>query len=258
MAKLHELLAVDGNLRKQADSTRKDLINTFDKKKRHFTKKIVTFTPSSENGDGAAREPVKEEVLDLQTTVKRELDWITDHVTKALDVAHQVSVANTQAKADVVLENGVTLLKSVPATSLLELEKRMNEIRELVAAIPTLDPVLGFSPATEEGIGIFVAREVVRTRTQKETIPIELSKATDKHPANVQLISKDVPIGTVKTQEWSSMLTTGEKGEMLDRVEILARAVKKARSRANELDVEVAGHKIGNTLLKYVFEGAAE
>lgn len=251
--RLHELLAVDSNLRKQADATKADLINTFEKKKHHFTEKLVTFEPLE---DGAP--PVKEEVLDLQTTVGRELEWITEHVSKALDVSHQVAVANTQARADVVLENGTVLLKSVPATSLLELEKRVNEVRELVAAIPTLDPAKGYTPDTAKGTGIFAARGVTRTRTQKVQIPLELAKATDKHPAQVQLISKDVPIGTVTTLEWSGMLTVAEKGDMLDRVEMLARAVKKARSRANETEVDVTGLKIGTTLLKYVFNGAGQ
>lgn len=248
MAKLHELLAVDGNLKRQADSTRTDLINTFKKKEHHFTEKLVTFEPLE---DGAL--PVKEEVLDLETTVGKELDWITDHVARSLDVSFQVAVANTQAKADVVLEDGSILLKAIPVASLLELEKRVNEVRELIAAIPTLDPAKGFKPDAQKGKGIFVAREVVRQRTQKVQVPLVLSPATEKFAANVQLISKDVPIGAVKTQEWSSRITTAEKAGMLDRVESVARAIKKARSRANETDVDTGNLRIGNTLLKYVF-----
>lgn len=248
MTKLHELLAVDSNMKKQADSTRSDLMNTFDKKKHHFTQKLVTFEPVE---DGAP--PVTEEQLDLQTTVKKELVWISDHITRSLDVSYQVAIANTTAKADVVLEGGETLLKAVPATSLLELEKRVNEVRELVAAIPTLDPAKGFSLDKDRGADIFVARDSIRVRTKKIQEPLVLAPATDKHPAQVQLVSKDVASGNVKTQEWSGMLTTADKGDMLDRVEALARAIKKARARANETEIDPSANKIGKALLAYVF-----
>ena len=42
---------------------------------------------------------------------------------------------------------------------------------------------------------------------------------------------------------------------MSDRVEILMRAVKKARSRANDQEIDVRQNKIGKTLLDYVFGG---
>jgi hypothetical protein len=250
MSKLHELLAVDSNMKKQAESTRADLMNTFDKKKNHFTERIVTFEPI---GDGAPP-PSTEEQLDLQTTVAKELAWISDHLARSIDVSYQVAEANTSARADVVLETGEILLKSMPATSLLELEKRAAEVREFVGAIPTLDPAKGFQPDASRGANIYVARDSVRVRTAKIQEPLTLAPATDKHPAQVQLVSKDVPTGNVKTREWSGMLTTAQKGDMIDRVEALARAIKKARARANEAEIDPASYKIGKTLLSYVFD----
>ena len=52
-------------------------------------------------------------------------------------------MANTEAKADVILEDGTTLLKAVPTTSLLRLGHRLEEIRDLVRSIGTLDPCQG-------------------------------------------------------------------------------------------------------------------
>lgn len=245
--KLHELLAVDATLKAQVDKARSDLANTFEKKRHHFTEKLVTFKPSAEDA-----QPSTEEVLDLQTTVTRELRWLRDLWTPALDTAARIAEGNTRARADVVLSDGTVLLQDLPATTLLELEKRVNEVQALVAAIPTLDPAKGFTPDPDHGAGIFRAREDVRVRTSKQAKPVVLYEATKEHPAQVQLISQDVPVGTIHQQEWSGLITTADKADMLERVERLRRAVKAARARANEVEIDKAV-VVGNTLLGYVF-----
>jgi hypothetical protein len=247
--KLHELLAVNASLKTQADATRTDLQNTFEKKRTHFSEAIVTFKPNTEGA-----EPKVESRMSIQTTVEKELDWIGEKLGKAMDAAHQINVANTIAKADVVLEDGTIILKGVPATSLLELEKRVEEIRTLVHTIPTLDPTKDFKLDPQRP-GIYKARDVEKQRTEKRMeFPI-VAPATDKHPAQVKEVSKDVPIGEILQQEWSSMFTVGQKGDMLDRVEDLSRAVRKARARANEIEVDVKTNTIGGDLLGFIFRG---
>ena len=250
MAKLHELLAVESNLRGQAEACRADLKNTFEKKVNHFAERVVTYKPKKEG------EPEKQETqLSLQTTIAKELAWIGEKVSKAIDMAHQVDIANTEAKADVVLESGDVLLKDVPATSLLQLEKRIREVQELVGAIPTLDPSKGFSADPSRGEGIFRARDDERLKTQKEFSFVVMVPPTDKHPAQVKELMNDVVVGTVVMQEWSSLITVSAKGDMLDRVEELMRAIKKARARANEVEIDTRQDKIGAVLVNYVFNG---
>jgi hypothetical protein len=246
--RLHELLAVEGNLKGQAEKVRTDLASSFEKKRHLFTEKLVTFKPSQ---DGA--EPVVEEQLDLQSTVRQELTWVTDIWAQALDVSATVAEANTQARGDVVLDDGSVILKGMPATALLELEKRLAEVQTLLQAVPTLDPAKGFKLDDHRGKGIYRARDDVKTRTKKVQRPIVLYDATPEHPAQTQLISEDVPVGEIRTQEWSGLVTPLEKSEMLDRVEALRRAVKAARSRANE--VEVSQTKIGTTLFRFMLDG---
>lgn len=250
MAKLHELLAVEANLRGQAEVTRKDLMNTFEKKRVHFSEVLVTF---KSNQEGV---PDKEEGrLGLQTTVNKELLWISEKIKAALDAGYQIDVANTMAKADVIMEDGTSLLKDIPATSLLQLEKRIKEIQELVMQIPTLDPSKGFEPDPSKGPGIFKARDVEKPRTEKQFKHIVMVPPTDKHPAQVKELMDDKQIGIILQQEWSSLITVAEKGDMIDRVESLLRAVKKARSRANEQEVDVRQHRIGNAILDYIIKG---
>jgi hypothetical protein len=120
-----------------------------------------------------------------------------------------------------------------------------------VSAIPTLDPAKGFTEDKDRGNGVYVAREVRKRRTQKEQIPLVLYPHSDKHPAQTQLITKDVEVGTIVEQEWSGLVTPAVKSRMLERVEELRRAVKQARARANDVQVEEVN--VGAAMLGYVF-----
>ncbi len=251
MTKLHELLAVETNLKTQANKCRTELASTFEKKRHLFEEKRVVFTPLAEGAPSQV-----EMQSDLQTSVTKELHWIEGHLTKALDAALQVADANTGAQADIVLEDekATVLAKGVPATALLELEKRCEEIAQLISAIPTLDPAKGFRADSQRGEGVYVAREVTKTRTQKQPKVIVKYDATKEHPAQTELMSIDAPVGKVVEQEWSSLITPAQKAEMFDRIEMLTRAVRRARSRANDMEVDLT-KKIGHVLLKFVFGG---
>jgi hypothetical protein len=249
MAKLHELLAVEGNLKAQADKVTNDTMSvTFQNKKHHFVQKVVTYKPLAE---GAPE--VKEEQLDIQTTVPKEIAWLTQFLLKSLDASYQVDEGNTQARADVILEDGTTLLDQVPATCLLELEKRIQALHKFVQSIPTLDPAKGFRPDESMGVGVYKARDDVRPRTKKVLKYVQISPATDKYPAQVKDWTEDEITGYATVSEWSGLITTADKGRLIERVEDLQRAVKQARSRANSVDVDVLTKKIGLKLLKHVF-----
>src|SRR5208337_1148010 len=134
MTKLHELLAVETNLENQANKCRADLADTFQKKRHLFEEKRLVFTPYEEG-----KPPQVEAQSEMTSTIVKELDWIQGHLAKALDASFQVAEANTRAKADIVLDDdkGTVVIKDVPATALLELEKRCVEIQQLIATIPT-------------------------------------------------------------------------------------------------------------------------
>lgn len=248
MSKLHELLAVSTNLETQAAKVRADLSNTFEKKRHLFEEKRTTFTPLEEG-----KPAVIESQSSIQSTVFRELNWIAGHLVKSIDADYQVAEANTVARADVVLDDdkGTILLKGVPATALLELEKRLAEVRELISGAPTLDPAKGFDLDTQKGEGIYKAREVTKNRTKKEPKVIVKYEATKEHPAQTEMFVVDVPSGTISEQEWSGMITPSTKADMLDRAEQLIRAVRRARSRANDAEVDQT-KKIGSTLFKFL------
>jgi hypothetical protein len=252
MAKLHELLAVEGSLSTQSTKVRTDLAGTFANKRHLFEEKRVTFKPFSED----QVEKVEEQSA-IQSTVEQELEWVSQHIIKSLDASLQVAVANTAAKADIVLEDGLEVLaEDVPVTALLELEKRMAEVFELTKSIPTLDPAKGY---TQDGTrsGVYVAREVSKNRTNKTKEVVVLYPATKEHPAQTQLLDVDKPVGTISEQHWSALLTPQRKSEIMDRAEQLIRAVRRARSRANDVEVDLS-KKIGKSLLNFVIHGKGD
>lgn len=250
MSKLHELLAVAGGLGTQADKVRQELANAFDKKRHLFTEKRVTFQSNTEGVTA-----VTESQSDLQTTVPDQLAALVPFIAKAVDADYQIALANMDARADIVVEadNGgeAVLATNVPVTALLELEKRIGEIHQLLLVIPTLDPAKGFAPDSDRGSGVYKAREVRKSRTKKTNVPLVLHAPTKEHPAQVQLVTEDVVIGHTTEQEWSGELTPADKTKLLERAERLLRAVKAARARANGIEVNTTA-KIGASLLSFV------
>ena len=120
----------------------------------------------------------------------------------------------------------------------------------LVQAIPTLDPAKGFE-ATADRKHVYKARDLNKIRTKKAKEVFVLYAATKEHPAQTQLIDKDVEIARLVEQEFSGMLTPQQKSDMCVRCEELIRAVRAARARANNVDVPKSA-KIGMTLLNHI------
>lgn len=245
--KLHELLAVNRNMDGQVAKVASDLTATFTNKRHLFEEKLVTFTPTEEG-----KTPVTEARSDIQSTVAKELAWAFGTIAKGMDLGFQIDGANTIAKADVVTEDGDTLLKDVPATFLLQLEKRVLLVQGLISAIPTLDPAKGFQPDETRDKGIFKARDVTKNRTTKIEDYQVIVPPTKEFAAQVAKTSKDVVTGRIQEQEWSAMLTPATKSALLDRCDMLSRAIKKARARANETEVSTTGNKVGKILLDWL------
>lgn len=254
--KMHELIAVNSDIKGQANKTRGDLLSTFNTKRHLFTKKIVTFKPVA---DGTVAQT--EAQSDIQTTLTKEISWVQEFLAKAIDSTFQIDTGNTQAKADIVVGDDPAkpelVIKDIPAMTLLELEKHLAAVRELAIAIPTLDPAQGFQPDAVAGKGIWKAKDVNKERTKKIKRVVVLAPATDKHPAQVVQEPEDVVTGTILEQEWSALTTPSLKSQVINRCDTLLQAVKKARSRANSLELDVTGNKIGKKLLDYVFQPLA-
>ena len=86
---------------------------------------------------------------------------------------------------------------------------------------------------------------------------LQLTPTTKEHPGTAQLITKDIETGKITEREWSGLITPSEKADMLTRAEELARAVKQARQRANDVVLPEA-KPFAERFLGYVFTGATK
>lgn len=201
-----------------------------------------TYTPKEENGE---KQPAENKMVQVKATDA--LRSAADAWTSLLDVVATQDWANCEAKADVVVD-GRALLSGVPVTHLLFLEKRLQDVHTFVEKLPTLDPAQTWT--YDANRGVFRTDPVEQLRTQKVQEPLVLYHATKEHPAQTQVVSKDVVAGTWTTTHFSGAVPADQKRKMLDRVEKLQEAVTFAREQANQ--IEVKDRSVGKEIFDYI------
>jgi len=252
MTKLHELLAAEKTPTAAWNALQEDTLKKF-KNVDHFFNGIdkslamIESTPANEAEEAKARESKP-----VPTTVYDTLEYALGIFAKSEDLQYQKNATNRVATAN-VMWNGTTLLAELPVDELLGLEARLAKIRTLIEAVPTLDATKHWVKAGQQGANIWELREPERTtKTEKIVVPIEMSPATDKHPAQVQAVQKDSTIGTFSTMKRSGAATAVQKSDALVRIDALIVEVKQARMRANET-VAVDG-KIADKIVALILE----
>ena len=251
MGQLHELIATEVDVKATAEKILVEGQALFANKKDHFQGSSKTYAPFTE-GD---RDIPESTIKPIVTTVDEKLAYIRPYLVKEMDVILQKEKTNCIAKADVILDGGEgfetsSIAKDVPVTVLVQYEKRLVRLRGILDNIPTLDPAFDWETDTTKA-GVWKTKPVIRVRTKKIAKPIILHEATKEHPAQVQLVSDDIPVGN-----WTEVLSSGaytpiRKSQLLARVDALIEAVKKARAKANK--AETVNDKVGAALLKFVF-----
>jgi hypothetical protein len=98
----------------------------------------------------------------------------------------------------------------------------------------------------------YTSEPTQRVRTNKVPKPITLAPATDKHPAQVQLHTEDVTVGTWTVTKFSGAMSAEELTDLKRRIAKLQDAVKVARERANQTKIEK--REAGRALLDYLFQ----
>jgi hypothetical protein len=211
-----------------------------------------TYQPHDEDG---FRYPAEQS----QPQVKAEevLRTLSLDLTRLFDITAAMDWSNQHARADVVLFGGeapVVLMRDVPVSYLMFLEKALNNLETLVRKLPTLDPTeeWTFDPATD----YFRSTAVGTVKTKKVRRNHVLAQATDRHPAQVESYSEDEPIGVWSTVKFSAALPAQRVNKMLARIKALTEAVKFAREQANM--EEAMSPKPGKVVLDYVFAADTE
>lgn len=242
MGKLHELLAVESDLKAEAQRALSQTRGLFTDGVSRLVGQVRKYQPLEEDGEFFV-----DEVANLATTAVAEIDSLQLPFGRWLDAAIQKEVTNQNTVADVVID-GVALLENLPATALLNLESKLAELRRAYAAIPTNDPTEHWE--WDEQLGHYVSNPRVTYKAKKLPKSHVLYEATKEHPAQVEMFTEDVRVGAWTTVVHSGALTPVEKRQLLERIDVLARAVKQARQRANNIDADSA--IVSKTIFEFI------
>lgn len=242
MPKLNQILAVEKGAKDAAKRAETDIYHLI-QQTGLFAGRLRTYEPKNDEGDTLPDE--------TQLVVAKAQEITADFVvanSRLMDVTATKVYANTEAKADVVL-NGVTIMTSVPVEYLLFLEKQCVDLATVFGKLPTLDPTQKW--LFDSVNGWYESLPVVRNRVIKVMQNHIKAPATDKHPAQVETYMSDQLEGYWTQIDLSGALPPAEKAALLARIAALAAAVKMAREEANS--IQVTDQSVGADIFSYLF-----
>ncbi|GAA4627307.1 hypothetical protein GCM10023196_038980 [Actinoallomurus vinaceus] len=242
VAKLNQIIAVEKGIK---SGTLRDLTDAH-----HGLQKPAllsgisrTYQPKDEEGEQLPPESTR-----VQVQADEVIRRTADIVTRLFDVTATKDWANCEARADVKVD-GETLLRDVPVTYLLFLEKQLTDLHTFVKKLPVLDAAETW--VFDESADAWRTEPVRTIRTKKVPRNHVKAEATEKHPAQVEVYYEDVAVGYWTTVKFSGALPARRVNELLERVEKLQQAVKFAREEAN--GAEVTDRRVGDVVFRYLF-----
>jgi len=169
----------------------------------------------------------------VQISASKALQAIADRWVELFDVTAQKDFANCNARATVKV-NDKPLLVDVPVTYLLFLEKQLTDLYTIVSKLPVLDPAEVWT--LDSNSELYRTAPTLTTRTKKVQRGLVLHPPTVEHPAQTQLITEDVSVGTYEQVRYSGAMPNSERQIILARIVEAQNAVKAAREEANMID----------------------
>lgn len=242
MPKLNQIIAITAGKKSQSHKTITEAYQNLQKSS-SLEGISRTYKPKDDEGETF---PAEKKLVQLR--VKDAIRNVNGALVELFDIVATQDNANCQAKANVVVD-GTTVLKDVPVTTLLFLEKQLVDIHTFVEKLPTLDPGEAWNYSAD--VDYYASEPYQTTKTKKVMKNHVKAEATKEHPAQVETYTEDVVVGNWTTVKFSGAVPAKERNEMLERVRKLQEAVKCAREEANSMEVETK--KIGNAVLQYVF-----
>lgn len=195
------------------------------------------------------------ETTNVQLKVPAVLREVAADLTQLFDVTAAMDWTNQSACADVVLLAGdepVTLLRDVPVSYLMFLEKQLTNLETLVRKLPVLPATENwtFDPAKD-----FYKSDPVGTVKTNKVRRAHIVVPEGKFPAQAETYTEDIPVGTWTTVKFSGALPANEVNTTLNRITSLMQAVKFAREQANM--TVVVDPKPGRRIFDYLFPAAS-
>ena len=222
MGKLHELLAVEDTVVKASEKLIAETNEKFNKHTEFFTGGVRTLSRLKDSAEDKAIEVAQRREKQLPTDVSDTLQYIFPYIEKTLDLKLSKHLTNQVAVADIELD-GQVIASKVPVDFLLDLEKAIPHWRKMYLAMPTLDLSRKWEADRK---GVWKSEAAKTSQTEKIMYPVELSPATEKHPAQVKEATKDIVVGTFHQIDFSGAATSQQKADILALCDNLLTAVK--------------------------------
>lgn len=243
MPKLHQVIASAKDIKSRSEKEWTEIYQGFKKPDLYagFTR---TYASLADEG-----EKLQPEIKPVLRNATEQLDTLRGIVAEQVNLQASIDVANQRAEADVVV-GGQVLLSKVPVNTLLYLEHRLKGVIETLNDAPVLADGVEWAPDGTPG-RYRAVREEVTNRTTKLPERLVKAEATDKHPAQVDIIYLDKAVGTWTKIAQSGALQPARRRTLLRRANSLLDAIKSAREEANT--VGVTESTLGATLADYLF-----
>ncbi len=241
--KLHQLLAILSGAKKKAATTKTEIYHLIQKKDL-FSGLSRIYQPREEDGFVY---PPESKVVQLNAADL--IEQFKEANQELIDLCASQDYANCRARAGVVID-GVTILEDVPVSHLLFLEKQLEDVKTFIQKLPVLDQDKKWEYSHNLGhYNSIPPRETVKSK--KITEFVIAAPATDKHPAQVKEVSKDIVEGIWSATDFSGALPADTLRGYIERVNKLQTAIIVAREAANGIEVE--SQRIAQKLFDYLF-----
>jgi hypothetical protein len=241
MAKLNQIIAVEKGVKAR---TQRDLTDAYHRIQKPALMSGIsrTYQPRDEEGEQLPAESTK-----VQVKAEEVLTGAATAMTRLFDVVATKDWANCEARADVVVD-GQTVVADVPVSYLLFLEKQLVDLHTFIGKLPLLDAADTWT--FDDSADVWRTDPVGTARTKKVPRNHVKAEATEKHPAQVEVYTEDIIVGTWTKVAFSGAMPARRVNELLERVEKLQKAVKYAREEAN--GIEVTDQSVGAGVFEYL------
>ena len=226
-ARLNQILAIEKGVKERVQKDVTALYHAA-QKPALFGGFVKTFRKQNEQGEDYPPERQK-----VQVIAEDAVALFVKNKVELADVMATKDWANCNARADIVVD-GKVLITSAPATFILAIEKELTDFRTFLSHLPVLDEADDWD--ADPNSKLFKTKPTTTHRTAKVQEPVVLYPATAEHPAQTQLVTRDVIVGFWEQVKHSGALPAPRKQALLEKVEKLLKAVKVAREQANMAD----------------------
>jgi hypothetical protein len=200
----------------------------------HLSGVLRSYQPHDDEGEHLPAERQYPQVV-----VEALFTDVTRVVGRLFSLQLTQDVGNTEARADIAIGDRV-LMRDVPVTFMLFLEKQLTDLRTFIGKLPVLDPSKRWEVDESAAAGFYRAEPAGTVRTKKVAktfVKWEPPTPAYTQPAQVEVIQEDVALGTWTTVALSGAVPAARVKLLMRRISALIEAVKLARETANAMTV---------------------